>query len=179
MFFLSALVAFTFSAPGTCDDASFNGVCVVASDAGAGGAIDYGNADLTNGIVPVPGRITSLVGDPRSGSKAGHHGIDIAAPVGTPIKAFLSGTIVRAGASGGVYGNVIDIEHGNGYKTRYAHLSRIDVAVGQTVSRGQLLGAVGISGRSTGPHMHFELYQSGQLLNACNVFGCRRGSRVA
>lgn len=174
LLFLSPL---TFSAPGSCDDASFKGICVVASDAGSN-TIDYGNADLANGVVPVPGRITGMVGDPRAGS-SGHHGIDIAAVTGTPIKAFLSGTVVRASANGGVYGNVVDVEHGNGYKTRYAHLNSIAVSAGQAVGRGAPIGTVGSTGRSTGPHLHFELYQNGQLLNPCTVFGCRRGSRVA
>jgi len=175
---LMVLTPLALSAPGSCDDANYKGVCVVANDPGANGVIDYENADLANGVVPVAGRITSVVGDHRTGSSMGHHGTDIAAPTGTQVKAFLSGKVVRAGW-GGLYGNVVDVEHGNGYKTRYAHLSSITVSVGQIVGRGQPLGRVGSTGRSTGPHLHFELRQNSQLLNPCSVFGCRRGSRVA
>ena len=74
---------------------------------------------------------------------------------GEPVRATADGTVTTAGWSGG-YGKVVDIDHGNGISTRYAHLSSIDVQVGQTVKIGQMVGKVGSTGRSTGPHLHYE-----------------------
>jgi murein DD-endopeptidase MepM/ murein hydrolase activator NlpD len=85
-----------------------------------------------------------------------HAGQDIAAPRGTPVVAAADGVITLAGTQNG-YGNVVYINHGNGFATRYGHLSRIDVSVGQEIRRGEILGAVGSTGRSTGPHLHYEV----------------------
>ncbi|MGL5736172.1 MAG: M23 family metallopeptidase, partial [Beijerinckiaceae bacterium] len=96
-----------------------------------------------------------------------HAGIDMAAPVGTTIHAAGSGVIASAGWGGG-YGNLIQIDHGNGILTRYAHLSQIDVTAGQPVSRGMLIGRMGSTGASTGSHLHFETRLRGQPVNpAC------------
>jgi murein DD-endopeptidase MepM/ murein hydrolase activator NlpD len=96
-----------------------------------------------------------------------HKGQDIAAPTGTPINATADGVVVVAGWVKG-YGNGIYIDHGNGITTRYGHLSRIDVVVGQTVKQGGHLGLVGSTGRSTGPHLHYEVRVNGQPTSPLN-----------
>ncbi|MFN3590767.1 MAG: peptidoglycan DD-metalloendopeptidase family protein [Thermaurantiacus sp.] len=93
-----------------------------------------------------------------------HRGVDFAAPTGTPVLASAGGRVVRAGWGGG-YGNMIDIDHGRGIVTRYAHLSRMDVRVGQQVNQGQRIGAVGSTGMSTGPHLHYEVIRNGQPID--------------
>lgn len=89
-------------------------------------------------------------------SSGRHTGLDFAAPVGTPVMAAESGTIKSAGPAG-AYGNLIEIRHGDGTTTLYAHLSGIDVRQGQKVQRGQTVGALGNTGNSSGPHLHFEV----------------------
>ncbi len=93
-----------------------------------------------------------------------HHGIDLGAPQGTPVVASRAGRVTRAGWSGG-YGNLIIIDHGDGKTTRYAHLSRMAVSVGQRVDRNEIIGYVGSTGRSTGPHLHFEIRVHGSAVN--------------
>lgn len=115
-------------------------------------------------INPTVGRFTSPFG-PRWGRF--HYGIDIANGVGTDIKAADGGVVTRAGRAGS-YGNLIIIDHQNGTSTRYAHLSRIDVKVGQTVEQGQSIGKMGNTGRSTGPHLHFEVRVGGKAVNPLN-----------
>jgi murein DD-endopeptidase MepM/ murein hydrolase activator NlpD len=90
-----------------------------------------------------------------------HLGVDYAAPVGTPVRSVGDGVVEAAGQQGG-YGNVVTVSHRNGHKTLYAHLSRIDVRVGQNVSQGQSLGGVGATGWATGPHLHFEFRVNGK-----------------
>lgn len=89
----------------------------------------------------------------------GYNAVDIAAPVGTPIMASASGKVIVSGKGGynGGYGTYVVISHANGTQTLYAHMSRNDVSVGQSVSKGQVIGTVGNTGRSTGPHIHFEI----------------------
>ncbi|MGN6408581.1 MAG: M23 family metallopeptidase, partial [Curtobacterium sp.] len=89
-----------------------------------------------------------------------HQGLDFAAPEGTPVVAAMSGRVVSAGVFGG-YGNQILLQHGDGSQTRYGHLSRIGVRVGQTVTAGQYIGAVGNTGVSTGSHLDFEVLHGG------------------
>lgn len=117
---------------------------------------------------PAPGRaITSGFGnrrDPIIGRSAFHAGIDMSAPRGTPILAAGSGTVKKAGRSGG-YGKLVEIEHANGLRTRYAHLSRISVKVGQVLTAGEKIGEAGSTGRSTGPHLHYEVRQGKTALN--------------
>jgi murein DD-endopeptidase MepM/ murein hydrolase activator NlpD len=96
---------------------------------------------------------------------SGHPGIDIANRTGTPIYAADDGYVVLAGRDTWGYGNQVVIDHGNGYKTRYAHLSRIDVKAGQTVKKNQQIGLMGSTGRSTGPHLHFEVIYNGAVRN--------------
>jgi len=99
-----------------------------------------------------------------------HKGIDIARPSDRTIKAADNGTIVSAGYDGG-YGNKVVINHNNGLKTVYAHLSSISVSVGQTVEKGQKIGVMGTTGNSTGIHLHFEVYKNGSLQNPLNYVG--------
>jgi murein DD-endopeptidase MepM/ murein hydrolase activator NlpD len=85
-----------------------------------------------------------------------HSGQDIRAPRGTPVYASANGVVTLAGTQNG-YGNVVVIDHGHGLTTRYAHLSEIDATLGQELRRGELVGLVGSTGRSTGPHLHYEV----------------------
>ena len=104
-------------------------------------------------------RVSSRFGsrvDPFNGRVAMHNGIDYKAPTGTPVYATGAGRVVKAGRSGG-YGKMVEIRHKNGLVTRYAHLSRISVKVGHKVETGQRIGKVGSTGRSTGPHLHYEV----------------------
>jgi len=93
-----------------------------------------------------------------------HAGMDIDGERGDQVMAPANGTIIKAGWQGG-YGNMIEIEHGNGLTTRYGHLSKIEVQVGDPVSRGQLIGLIGSTGRSTGPHLHYELRLDDKSIN--------------
>ena len=93
-----------------------------------------------------------------------HSGMDIDGERGDQVVAPASGVVTEAGWKGG-YGNMIEIDHGNGLKTRYGHLSKIEVEVGQTLSRGQLMAFVGSTGRSTGPHLHYELRFNDRPIN--------------
>lgn len=113
---------------------------------------------------PVSGTITSPFGmrfDPVQHRYQLHSGIDIAAPQGTTLSAAADGRIIYAGWYGG-YGNAIIIDHGGGTSTLYAHCSQIFVGVGQDVQRGQAIGAVGMTGDATGPHVHFEVRRDGK-----------------
>ena len=115
---------------------------------------------MTPSIWPVVGKLESGVGGRRNpfGGRGYeyHEGQDIDAAYGTPVQAAASGRVITAGWQRG-YGNVIYVDHGSGLSTRYGHLSEIDVSVGQTVARGQTIGLVGSTGRSTGPHLHYEV----------------------
>jgi murein DD-endopeptidase MepM/ murein hydrolase activator NlpD len=110
-------------------------------------------------IWPVDGPLMSSYGqraDPFSGEGAYHTGVDIASPIGTPARVTADGIVVFADRSGG-YGRLVIVDHGNGYETYYAHLSRVDVIAGQEIRQGELVGAVGASGRVTAPHLHYEV----------------------
>jgi septal ring factor EnvC (AmiA/AmiB activator) len=114
-------------------------------------------------IWPVRGWVTSDFSvrlDPFTGERMTHEGIDIATSIGTPVRAPADATVVFAGLEGG-YGHVLVLDHGYGLKTRFGHLSRIDVKVGEKVHRGDLVAAVGNTGRSTGPHLHYEVRVNG------------------
>lgn len=116
---------------------------------------------------PVSGRINSGFGwrhDPLSGRRNLHTGIDIKAPIGRTVRAAASGRVVHAGWMGG-YGRTVVIDHGNGYTTLYAHCSALLVKRGQRVSSGDAVGRVGSSGRTTGPHLHFEIRSNGSSVN--------------
>ncbi|WP_224364641.1 M23 family metallopeptidase [Hyalangium versicolor] len=121
----------------------------------------------TPSIWPARGWVTSDFGqrlDPYTADRVMHQGLDIAAPHGKEVFAPSDGTVVFAGLEGG-YGNVIVIDHGYGIKTRYGHLSRLMVKSGERVKRGALIAAVGNTGRSTGPHLHYEVRVNGIAQN--------------
>lgn len=108
---------------------------------------------------PIKGAVTSKYGkrtDPLNKKKGIHEGVDIRAKSGTKIRATADGVVVKAFVNGG-YGNYVEIDHGNGYRTAYGHLKSYLVKQGETVERGQVIGLVGDSGRSTGPHLHYEI----------------------
>lgn len=106
--------------------------------------------------------------DPFTQAMAKHEGIDFSAAIGTPIIAAASGVVSRSGWDS-QYGNVIEINHAEGFKTRYAHASQLLVRVGQTVGRGDLIAKVGNTGRSTGPHLHYEVIKAGAHINPLNM----------
>jgi murein DD-endopeptidase MepM/ murein hydrolase activator NlpD len=118
-------------------------------------------------IWPVDGRLMGAFGertDPFSGEGAFHKGVDITAPTGTPIRATADGIVIFAQMENG-FGRLIKIDHGNGVETYYAHLSRFYVQAGQDIRRGELIGAVGTSGRVTAPHLHYEVRLGGVAVN--------------
>ena len=103
--------------------------------------------------------------DPFEGRAAMHPGIDLAGPTGTPIYATADGTVLRAGWNAGGYGNLVELDHGRGIATRYGHMSAILVSAGQHVTRGQQIGRMGSTGRSTGSHLHYEVRIDGRPVN--------------
>lgn len=116
---------------------------------------------------PIHGALRSVFGmrrDPINGRMRFHKGIDLAAASGTPIGAAAEGTVVFSGRNKG-YGNMVMLEHADGRRTLYAHASRLFVKVGDQVRRGQTIAAVGSTGHSTGPHLHFEVRQGAVALN--------------
>lgn len=131
--------------------------------------VSYENSSLGIALIePVNGTITSRFGR-RSGGT--HTGLDIANSTGTPIKAAATGTVVYSGYKNS-YGKLIIIAHTNSIQTYYAHCSRLYVNVGQTVNQGDIIGAVGSTGNSTGPHLHLEVRVNGIAMNPQNyVYG--------
>lgn len=132
----------------------------------AGASVVSGNGMFTH---PCPGysRISSYFGyreQPLAGASTNHKGVDFAAPTGTPIYAAAAGTVTSAGYSGKA-GNLIIINHGNGLQTYYMHCNKIYVKAGQQVSKGQNIAAVGTTGNSTGPHLHFQVMSGGTPVN--------------
>ncbi|MFO7777300.1 MAG: M23 family metallopeptidase [Nitriliruptoraceae bacterium] len=119
--------------------------------------------------LPVTGahRVSSRFGmrrHPIHGDVRMHTGLDLAAPIGTPVSTAAAGRVVAAGSRGG-YGLTVDVDHGDGLLTRYAHLDRIDVARGDRLTAGQRLGTVGMTGTVTGPHLHLEVREHGQAVD--------------
>ena len=122
-------------------------------------------------IYPIHGRLTSPFGyrsDPFTGARSFHSGVDLAAPTGTSVKATLDGKIAETGFSR-VFGNYVIITHERGYQSLYGHLSAIYVKRGQYVTQGTVIGAVGNTGYSTGPHLHLSIYKNGRLINPFSV----------
>ena len=101
---------------------------------------------------------------PMAGASSFHEGVDIPSPTGTPVRAVADGTVVRAGWFGG-YGNLIEIDHGGGMRTRYGHMSTIYAGLLSGVRRGETIGAVGSTGRSTGSHLHYEVRIDGRAVD--------------
>ena len=160
--------------------------CAKATDI-AGTVLEYGSSTGTDGWIPgadVPfigadgfcspvgsgwvSRVTSEFGyrsDPFTGQTKGHTGIDIAVPTGTPVRAALPGVVTTAAYNAGGYGYYVMIDHGNGMVTLYAHNSKLLVRAGDTVETGDIVSLSGSTGRSTGPHLHFEVRVDGQRVN--------------
>jgi murein DD-endopeptidase MepM/ murein hydrolase activator NlpD len=130
--------------------------------------IDEGGSISIPSIQPISNfKFTSAFGvrsDPFRGSAAMHAGVDLSAPYGTPIYATADGVVDRAQWTGG-YGNMVEIDHGKGIATRYGHMSRIAAHAGEHVKRGELIGYVGSTGRSTGNHLHYEVRIDGHAVN--------------
>jgi len=130
---------------------------------------------------PVVGQVEFTSGfgirsDPFLGRPAMHTGLDFRAQMGDPVRATANGKVVSAGWAGG-YGRMVEVNHGNGLATRYGHLSEIDVKVGEIVKIGQVLGEVGSTGRSTGPHLHYETRIDGEAVDPQKFL--RAGVRLA
>jgi murein DD-endopeptidase MepM/ murein hydrolase activator NlpD len=124
-------------------------------------------AASTPSIWPAHGWLSSTVGnrrDPINGGRDFHEGLDISADRGTPVYATADGTVSSAGYEGG-YGNLVVLAHEYGLETRYGHLSKFLTTPGAKVKRGDIIGLVGSTGRSTGSHLHYEVRVNGRLLN--------------
>ncbi|WP_265571731.1 M23 family metallopeptidase [Sphingomicrobium nitratireducens] len=131
--------------------------------------------NLSDGAIAVPSEkpvksavLTSGYGtrnDPFKGRRARHGGLDLAGPIGTPIYATADGVVLRAGWNSGGYGNLVEIDHGRGIVTRYAHMSNIAVKAGDRIARGTQVGKMGSTGRSTGSHLHYEVRIDGKAVN--------------
>jgi murein DD-endopeptidase MepM/ murein hydrolase activator NlpD len=129
-------------------------------------------------LLPVQGIVTSNVGwrhDPIDGTIRHHNGVDIAVPTGTKVKAVAAGRVVESGLHGG-YGNLVTIEHLDGTRSMYGHNSRLEVRAGDQVEAGQTVALSGSTGRSTGPHLHFELWRNGA--NATGAY-LKNGAGIA
>ena len=136
-----------------------------------------GRLPLSRPIASAP--VTSGFGarlDPFLGRPAMHTGIDFRAAVGYPIRTTAAGTVSRAGYAGG-YGLMVEIDHGDGLSTRYAHMSRISVSPGEVVPKGAIVGRAGSTGRSTGPHIHYEIRVDGEAIDPMRYI--RAGGEIA
>lgn len=118
-------------------------------------------------VLPVTGRITSRFGERSSLRRSTHTGLDIACTTGTDIKVVSNGTVTFSGKKGS-YGNLIIVDHGNGVETWYGHCSKLYAKVGDEVNAGDVISAVGSTGNSTGPHLHFEIRINGNCVNPQN-----------
>jgi len=132
----------------------------------------YGSAPSGKLLWPVLGKISSGFGNRKSysGNFKFHAGLDIYAPIGSPIYAAETGQVIKAEYDGSGYGNCILIYHGGNFATFYAHLSGFAISNGQYVQKGQVIGYVGITGFTTGPHLHFEVRIKGAVNNPLNYF---------
>jgi len=136
--------------------------------------LDKGATDVSLAHMAFPGRLPVLKGvrtsgfgnrkDPFNKKPAFHSGVDFSAPVGTSVQASAGGEVIFSGKIGG-YGNVVEIDHGAGLVTRYAHLSKLLVKKNQIVMPGELIAKIGNTGRSTGPHLHFEILKDGRFVD--------------
>lgn len=150
---------------------------------------DVAEVTATTALVQVPGPVTRLItfSEPVRGyainspyglrrladeAAARHHdGVDIAAPLGTSVYVASEGVVLRTSYDPDGYGRFIEVRHPNGMTTLYGHLSRVDVASGTAVTNGERIGLVGSTGRSTGPHLHFEVRRSDRQINPVRVLG--------
>ena len=169
---LTATATLGFVAPATAAEPTAGGK-QTASASGLdfmGNKVNYEAAADAEGMALPTKNFTISARFGQSGpywSSGRHTGLDFAAPIGTPIMAVEDGKVVAAGPAG-AYGNMIEIAHGDGTRSLYAHLSAIDVKVGQKVTRGEHIGALGNTGNSTGPHLHFEIGRKGTPVNPEN-----------
>lgn len=130
------------------------------------------NRNLHDQVMPAgrpitKGWLSSYFGvrtDPFTGKRARHYGLDFAGAMGSDVVAVAAGVVTYSGPRYG-YGNMVEINHGNGFVTRYAHAEDLLVAVGEVIKKGQVIALMGSSGRSTGPHVHFEVLQNGKVVN--------------
>ena len=135
----------------------------------------FAQTRISSGLIVFPvvsPKISSLFGNrqhPVLGHQLHHGGIDLAAPAKSHVRVVLDGRVVFAGPYAG-YGKLVTVEHTNGRTTLYGHLSEITVNVGKIVSAGDVIGRVGSTGISTGPHLHFEWRENGQVVNPLEVF---------
>ncbi|HXW06863.1 MAG TPA: M23 family metallopeptidase [Vicinamibacterales bacterium] len=132
-------------------------------------------AGATPSVWPVTGWLSSAYGnrrDPFTGDANFHPGLDISASHGEPVLATADGVVTSAGSAGN-YGNLVVIDHGFGIVTKYGHLSRFAVMTGQEVRRGAVIGHVGSTGRSTSPHLHYEIWMNERLINPLRLLGPR------
>ena len=122
-------------------------------------SVERGIPTLPSALPILGARLTSQFGEryhPILGRRLLHQGVDLAAPKGTPVVATIEGVVISAGWQG-AYGLTVRVRHAGGLETRYAHLSQVEVRPGETIARGQVVGRVGSTGRSTGPHLHYEV----------------------
>jgi murein DD-endopeptidase MepM/ murein hydrolase activator NlpD len=132
---------------------------------------------VPTGMPVADGYIASYFGpriDPFTGRRSFHPGLDIDVAWGTPVRAVADGVVTYAGVRKG-YGKVVEIDHGDGYMTRYAHNSRLLSHVGERVHAGEVISDVGSTGRSTGPHVHFEVWHDGRVVNPLAFVRSHRG----
>ena len=130
-------------------------------------------AAATPSIWPAAGWLSSSFGrrnDPFTGGSDFHTGLDISADRGAPVRATADGSVVSARASGS-FGNLVVLDHGYGIRTRYGHLSRFAVFEGQQIRKGEIVGYVGSTGRSTSPHLHYEVLLNGRPTNPMRLLG--------
>ncbi len=148
-----------------------------------GGDTDGDKAAVGHPHPGVSPRMTSGFGSrihPLTGEESFHAGIDLAAAEGVPFAAAKPGVVVAAGQRGG-YGKAVEVDHGDGVSTLYAHASSLNVKPGDVVSAGETLGAVGETGQTTGPHLHFEVRVAGKAIDpkkALNAYGIRAEATI-
>lgn len=153
----------------------------IAEKTGNNPAPPAGSAPAKASVLPVQGRITSPAGlrrDPIDGTMRNHQGVDIAVPTGTPVRPVAPGTVVFSGDRGG-YGNLVIVEHGDGMLTLYAHNSTNLSSVGEQVTDSTTIALSGSTGRSTGPHLHFEAWKDGTNLTDTFVAAAAEGRAYA
>jgi murein DD-endopeptidase MepM/ murein hydrolase activator NlpD len=159
----STLVPATRSSPGRRETQKL----VPATNSLSGGTDANTKSEIPDHVLPISAPVSSGFGlrlDPIDGKSRMHKGLDLAAPAGTVVLAPWSGKVVSTGYEAG-YGNYVVVEHPEGFQTRYAHLESFTVKKGDAVASGEELGTVGSTGRSTGPHLHFEVIKNGERID--------------
>lgn len=151
----------------------------LASHDTAGARRLLGDGELCEPVAGMGGLVSSGFGHrdrPKAGASTDHKGVDLAVPVGTPVRAMAAGTVVAVGDAAGGYGKSVTIDHGNGLTTLVGHLSGADVRPGDKVAAGQVIALSGNTGNTTGPHTHFEVRQGGQPVDPLAFFGGGKAS---